>query len=293
MHIVTPLGLHSQHIGDFNYAKPIMSKHLWLYEGCTEYFAQLIKLQAGIYTKEKFLQEMSNKIKSAEKYPYETMSFTKMSENCLEKEYNKQYIHVYDRGAVYAMILDARIIKLSNGKKTLKDVILGLNKKYGATKNFEEEDLFNQFVAEVGPGLQSFFDDYISGNVDYKLAEELAPLGISYQEEARINAPRSPFNDSLNDISVKGGLLGLGSKKIKSVGDKEWAGLQKGDKVSANAYNEAFKPEGKYVAEGETVNLKIKRNGAEFLLPIKVQYALQTTYNYLAMMPNPSVYMGN
>jgi predicted metalloprotease with PDZ domain len=288
MHIVTPLGLHSQHIGNFNYAKPIMSKHLWLYEGCTEYFAQLIKLQAGIYTKEKFLQEMSGKIKSAETYPYETMSFTTMSENCLEKQYNKEYVHVYDRGAVYAMILDARIIKLTNGKKTLKDVILGFNKKYGATKSFEEEDLFKEFVAEVGPGLQSFFDDYISGYLDYRLAEELAPIGIMYQAEARINAPRNPINDSLNDVTLKGGILSLGNKKVKKIGEKEWAGLMKGDKIAATTYNETFKPEGKYVAEGETVLYKIKRKGKEFLLPIKVQYAMKTTYHYLAALPNPT-----
>ena len=33
MHIFTPLNLHSEYIGEFDYVNPKMSKHLWLYEG--------------------------------------------------------------------------------------------------------------------------------------------------------------------------------------------------------------------------------------------------------------------
>jgi predicted metalloprotease with PDZ domain len=211
-----------------------------------------------------------------------------MSANCLEKEYNKQYIHVYDRGAVYAMLLDARIIKLTNGKKTLKDVILALNAKYGKTKSFEEDNLYKEFVAEVGSGLQSFFDDYIEGNKNYRLSEELEAIGIVYQEEAEVDAPRNPINTALNDIEIKDGAMGIGNSKIQSVGPNEWAGLKKGDKVAASAYANAFKKEGQYVAEGETVNYKIIRDGKEMLLPIKVKYARQKKYDYLASLEKPS-----
>jgi predicted metalloprotease with PDZ domain len=36
-HIVTPLNIHSEEISNFNFDTPKMSKHLWLYEGLTEY----------------------------------------------------------------------------------------------------------------------------------------------------------------------------------------------------------------------------------------------------------------
>jgi predicted metalloprotease with PDZ domain len=284
MHIITPLSLHSQHIGDFNYAQPIMSKHLWLYEGCTEYFAHLIKLQAGIYTKEKFLQVMQGKIKSAASYPWETMSFTKMSANCLEKKYNKQYIHVYDRGAVYAMLLDAKIILATNGKKTLKDVILYLVSKYGKNNSFEEDAIFAEFNKVVGPGLETFFATIIDGNQDYNLTKELESIGILYQDRIEINAPINPFNNELNDIEIKKSMLGV--SKIKSVGPAEWAGLQADDVSIANSYNDVFKPEGKFVAEGQLVNLTIKRNKKQITIPIKVKYAKQFTNYYLGDLPN-------
>ena len=46
-HIVTPLNIHAEQIGDFNYNDPQMSKHLWLYEGTTEYASGLVQIKYG------------------------------------------------------------------------------------------------------------------------------------------------------------------------------------------------------------------------------------------------------
>ncbi|MBK6507405.1 MAG: hypothetical protein IPG02_17575 [Ignavibacteria bacterium] len=39
------MNLHAEEIGNFDYNNPVMSKHLWLYEGTTEYFADYIQLK--------------------------------------------------------------------------------------------------------------------------------------------------------------------------------------------------------------------------------------------------------
>jgi predicted metalloprotease with PDZ domain len=44
-HIVTPLTVHSEEIGDFDFNDPKMSQHLWMYEGVTEYFAGNVQVQ--------------------------------------------------------------------------------------------------------------------------------------------------------------------------------------------------------------------------------------------------------
>ena len=38
---LTPLNIHSEQIHNFNYNEAVMSQHLWLYEGTTEYFSHL------------------------------------------------------------------------------------------------------------------------------------------------------------------------------------------------------------------------------------------------------------
>ena len=43
-HIVTPLSIHSKEIHNFDFNAPKMSKHLWMYEGVTEYFANLFQV---------------------------------------------------------------------------------------------------------------------------------------------------------------------------------------------------------------------------------------------------------
>ena len=48
LHIVTPLAIHAQQINDFDFYSPSMSKHLWLYEGVTEYTSVLVQVQQGL-----------------------------------------------------------------------------------------------------------------------------------------------------------------------------------------------------------------------------------------------------
>ena len=43
-HIVTPLSVHSEDVHYFDYNAPTFSKHLWMYEGVTEYFATLFQV---------------------------------------------------------------------------------------------------------------------------------------------------------------------------------------------------------------------------------------------------------
>lgn len=159
MHIYTPLSLHSQYIGEFNYSKPIMSKHLWLYEGVTEYFSVIIAMQGGLTSVEKTLKNnLYNKIMEARSYP-ENMPFTEMSAHVFDKPYSKQYDQVYDRGAIMAMLLDIEIMHLTQGEKTLKSVIFKLADKYGSERSFSEEQFINEFVAEVDPRLKEFFHE--------------------------------------------------------------------------------------------------------------------------------------
>jgi predicted metalloprotease with PDZ domain len=61
-HIITPLSIHSKEIQDFDFINPRMSKHLWLYEGSTEYYAHHAQVKFGITTLEQFLKKMGRKI---------------------------------------------------------------------------------------------------------------------------------------------------------------------------------------------------------------------------------------
>ena len=53
-HNVTPLTIHSNEIQYFDYNNPKMSEHLWMYEGVTEYFANLFQINQGLISEDEF-----------------------------------------------------------------------------------------------------------------------------------------------------------------------------------------------------------------------------------------------
>lgn len=280
MHILTPLGLHSQHIGNFNYTKPVMSKHLWLYEGITEYFANLIKYKGGVYTPDEYLRTMEVKLAEGQKFPAQEMAFTEMSAHVLEEKYHKHYGQVYQRGAVLGMLLDAEIQRLTQGKKALIDVVLTLNARYGAKKSFDEDSFIQEFVKEVHPDLQRFFDLYIEGKNQWKPNDQLNYIGIVYHDTLKENALLNPLSKTDNDIEVRAIGVGL-EQMVMKTGPSEWAGFKPGDVINVNDYREAFRPNNQDLKEGETAKLKVKRDKKTITLEIKVRYGLKTKTNAL------------
>jgi predicted metalloprotease with PDZ domain len=283
MHILTPLGLHSERIGNFNYTNPLMSMHLWLYEGVTEYFANLIKFKGGVISPDEYLKEMEAKLAQGLDFPVSEMSFTEMSENVLEEKYHKHYGQVYQRGAVLAMLLDAEIQRLTSGQKSLIDVILTLNARYGANKSFDEKTFIAELVKEVHPDLQQFFSNYIEGKNQWKPNDQLNYVGISYHDSLQESVLLSPFNAKDNDITLKA--IGIGLKQlVVKTGPNEWAGLKKGDIINLNDYRSAIEPNGQMLKEGEIAKLKVKRNNEVITLDVVVKYGMKEKKHVLRWM---------
>jgi len=275
LHVVTPLNLHSRLIADFNYSNPVMSGHLWLYEGVTEYFNHLSLLQGNQLKMENYLQVMRQKIVSGIKFPIEEMSLTELSQNSLKDKYHDLYFQVYQRGPVIAWLLDMEVIRLTNGTKNLKDVIFSLTKKFGPEKPFDEDKFFEVFVEEVHPDLIHFFKKYIIGRENWEINKGLNTIGLEYHDVAKVNRPRNIITD--NDVKTKESDDGI---KISESGEEEWAGLQAGDIVETGFYNKYFRVKDIYVPEGSAIAIPIIRNGQKVNLCLKVQYKLQDT-NYV------------
>ncbi|WP_345954061.1 hypothetical protein [Mucilaginibacter sp. PAMB04168] len=186
LHILTPLNLHSNEIENFNFTEPVMSQHLWLYEGVTEYFAQLIQLQNGLITQKKFFEEMRNKINQAEEFG--DFSMTEMSRRVMEDSFQKKYSSVYNRGALIALLLDVLIRERTEGTKDLKQVMLTLTQKYGPNKPFDDNQLFDDFVAASHPDVRQFIDKYIIGSQPLPYSEYFNRLGYDYQPSKDVAA---------------------------------------------------------------------------------------------------------
>lgn len=283
-HILTPLGLHSEEIGNFNYIDPQMSKHLWLYEGITEYFAGISQVKDSVLTRDEYIRSvLRQKIVSADRYPTEKMSFTEMSENVLHKPYKKQYIQVYQRGALMGALLDIRIMELTQGEKDLLDVVLELRSTYGPYKSFKDETFIEEFVALVHPDLQQFFDDYVSGREALPVSEYLEKVGVLYDRSYR----GPVVVDPLSDYGIKfRRIRSTNELEIKKIGKENPLGFEVGDRVTINSaklQNEFGGPK-----EGTIIPLQVKRNGEIKVIPYAVEYKEGSKGHYLRMKRNPT-----
>ena len=283
-HILTPLGLHSEEIGNFNYIEPKMSQHLWLYEGITEYFAGISQVKGNVIDKEEYVRTLlRGKLVTSDKFPNDDMSFTEMSENVLEKPYKKQYPQVYQRGAVLGALLDIRIMELTNGKKDLLDIILALRNKYGPNKSFKDSDIIAEFVSMSDPALQTFFDRYITGREDLPIKEYLRKVGIEYDRSFKGEIVIDPLKD--NDVK-RSRIARKGRYTIKKVGKNDEIGLQEGDLLTS--YNDKLQNEFGYVSKDEVIQLEVQRSGADIILPYSIKTTTGVKSHYIRFMKTPT-----
>ena len=278
MHVITPLGLHAPAIHDFDYINPTMSQHLWLYEGVTEYFAQLIRYQGGRLTQQEYLDAMRGKISQGEKFPNDKFSFTEMSRNVLDNPYKDAYMHVYDRGAVMAWLIDAQIRGAHQNQRSLIDVIMALHRQYGPDRPFEEARFFDAFceVAKT-PGLREFFAKHVEGREPLPYAEALKLVGLEYSAQGSEIKAINPLDAGKNDLKVKITNLGM-TRVVKKVGPEEWAGLQLGDEVAMQDLVAA-----RDAASENIMKLPVTRGGTRVVLEVPVKTVTVARAHYLSV----------
>lgn len=285
LHIYAPLSLHSQYIGDFDYTNPIMSKHLWLYEGVTEYFSVLVSMQGKLSSIEETLERnLKEKIENSYSYP-DSLPFTKMSANVFQKPYIDYYGQVYTRGAIMAMLLDIEIMRLTAGKKTLKTVIFELCVKYGSNKSFDEDAIISEFVSLVHPDLQQFFDNYVTGTKALPIEESFAKIGISYSKSRTGFVPIDLLSKEENDVIANRNVVVNNSITIGKVGKANTTGFKAGDKVDLNALKNCFlKEDGTYVEDGTVIQLPVQRGKETVVLSFPAKFKQGTINNEISVM---------
>lgn len=275
-HIVTPLTIHSKEIQYFDYNAPKMSEHLWLYEGVTEYFANLFQINQGLIDETEFYSRIAEKIEHAKKLN-DTMPFTTMSANVLVAPYKDQYLNVYEKGALIGMCIDIIIREKSNGERGILNMMHQLANEYGVSKPFNDNELFAKITELTYPEVGAFLTQYVSGPTPIPYETYLAKVGVT---KAMEKAPGNVFlkgqmpyitvNPNTKEISV--------IPSSESIDFYKNLGLKGGDIIVAinekpysldNIYE--MISESQNWKENDAITVKIKRDGKEQTIKGKVK----------------------
>ena len=181
LHIVTPLNFHSEVVHNFNFQNPEMTRHLWLYEGVTEYTSHLMQVRGGLIDEEDFLDEMREKMQGADEYnPLVPMTTASRYALTIHED---QYLNVYQKGALVAMCIDLQLIAATNGEMDLKDLMVKLSNTYGPDTFFTDHRLFD-IIAEHGfPGIHDFAAQHIEASLPLPFDDLLEMVGYAYAED--------------------------------------------------------------------------------------------------------------
>lgn len=270
-HILSPLTLHSEDVHYFDYHDPTFSKHLWMYEGMTEYFATHFQVSQGLVSEDEFYEKLVEKIQTAATLN-DSMSFTVMSENILVQPYASNYYNVYQKGALIGMCLDIILREESNGERGILSLMKELSEKYGVDKPFDDDMIIDEIVSMTYPSVGEFFQNHVIGEtpIDYDLYFDKVGLGMI---EAMIEA---------NYLMNGGVMLLRGSKERENIyftdaveDNSFWKenGVLPGDVIkevngTVVTLNNANAVAGTIHSwtPGQKVEVKLDRNGEEILI---------------------------
>jgi predicted metalloprotease with PDZ domain len=202
-------------LGPFNYEGENYTKLLWVAEGGTAYYENILVRRAGLITEKEFLNNAASQFQALQERPgrFETsieeasfdawIKYYRPDENAINNQ-----ISYYDKGEIVNFLLDLQIRKDSNGAKSLDDVMRYLyNEHYKKDKNYTPEDY--QKISEImaGKSLEDFFKRFVRGReeLDYNAALNSFGLNLDIakgKSNAYIGATLRQDGDKLNITSL-------------------------------------------------------------------------------------------
>ncbi|CAN5586349.1 PDZ domain-containing protein [soil metagenome] len=178
-------------LGPFDYENENYTKLLWVAEGATSYYEGVLLRRAGIVSDEFVLDSKASAIQALQTRPgrFET-SLEDASFNAWIKYYRQDensinnQISYYDKGEIVNMMLDIRIRTLSNGAKSLDDVMRYLYDEFAKKgRNFTPADYQKISEMMAGASLEDFFDKYVRGTEEIDYDGILSGVGLKLNDE--------------------------------------------------------------------------------------------------------------
>lgn len=221
-------------LGPFNYDQEVYTNYLWVMEGFTSYYDELILRRCGFYSQE----EMMKKIQIAVNYvetsvgarvqPVAHASFDAWIKAYRPNENSSNTtMTYYSRGLVIAAVLDAMIIKQSNGTECLDHLMKDLYETYYEAKNrgFTDAEFKACLAKHTGQDMAEFFQKYIDGTEVIPYAMYFLPLGVDVSD---VGGVKPVFGANVSEVGGK-----VRIKSIRANSAAEDAGLSVNDEVIA------------------------------------------------------------
>ncbi len=176
-------------LGPFNYNQENYTRLLWVAEGITDYYEEIVLRKAGLMSDIQVLRIHASSIQDLQNRPgrFETsveeasfdawIKYYRPDENAVNNQ-----ISYYDKGAIVGLLLDLEIRKASKGERSLNDVMLYLYDEFAKKqRNYTPEDFQRAAERSAGASLENFFVKYVRGRDELDYDAALGVVGLKLQ----------------------------------------------------------------------------------------------------------------
>jgi predicted metalloprotease with PDZ domain len=195
-------------LGPFDYEHQPTTPSLWISEGLTNYYEDLLLCRAGISTAADYLHAVSGFIGQLQNSPgrlVQTLEESSLSVwnggvSGIGRD-NNSTVSYYVKGPVVGFLLDARIRRITDGKKSLDDVMRLAYQRYGGDHGFKPEE-FRAVAEEIaGESLDDWFKLALATTKELDYTEALDWYGLQF---APFENPKEAWKlEPRNDASPK------------------------------------------------------------------------------------------
>ncbi|MBX3750887.1 MAG: M61 family metallopeptidase [Opitutaceae bacterium] len=154
-----PVGL-----GPFDYEHETYTHSLWVVEGVTSYYQHLLLRRAGFVTRDDYLSTVAGAFNDVQRSPARLMqSLSAASFDTWIKAYRPDensvnaHFSYYSGGALAMLLLDAEVRRVSDGAKSLDDVMRAAYARYSGERGYTEAEFIALTSEVAGRDLADWF----------------------------------------------------------------------------------------------------------------------------------------
>jgi predicted metalloprotease with PDZ domain len=174
-------------LGPFDYENPPQTPSLWISEGLTTYFGDLMVIRSGLGNAQDMLSRLSSNIGQLQNSPGRLVQTLEQSSLDVwgsgtsgVGRNNATTVSYYVKGPVVGFLLDAKIQRATNGRKSLDDVMRLAYKRYSGERGFTPEEFRKTAEAVAGVDLKEWFRKSLASTEELDYAEALDWFGLRF-----------------------------------------------------------------------------------------------------------------
>jgi predicted metalloprotease with PDZ domain len=278
-------------LGPFDYENEVHTRDLWIAEGFTSYYDDLLVRRADLMDESTYLKKLSGNIKRLQTTPGRLVhALGDTSYDAWTEFYRRDAnstnttISYYTKGTVVAFLLDAEIRRRSRDQQTLDDVMREAYRRYAGEQGYTSEQ-FRDLASELaGDDLSEWFAYAVDRPEELDYEPALAWFGLRF----------TPKEDADEDDPPPTGWLGLelgGQNQVTEVRTDTpvfAAGVNVNDEVvGIDSWRVAagqWSTHAAHYAPGDAAKLLISRRGELRTLPVVFQPTPEATWS---LEPDP------